>query len=98
LLVELNSKEKKSISACSSKLGLSHRERNIDSRLLKRIFGPKSEELTGCWRKLHNEELHNLYSSPNVFRIIRWRRMNCCMHGSNSYKTVNRKADKKFLA
>jgi hypothetical protein len=98
LLVEHNSKGKKAISTCSSKLVLSHRERNIYSRLLRRLSEPKSEELTGGWRKLHNEELHNLYSSPDVIRIIRWRRMSSCMDGSNSYKTVVRKPDKKSYA
>jgi hypothetical protein len=36
----------------------------LEKRVLRRIFGPKREEVTGGWRKLHNEELHNLYSSP----------------------------------
>jgi hypothetical protein len=43
--------------------------------VLRRIFGPKSNEVTGDWRKLHKEELHNLYSSPNVIRMIKSRRM-----------------------
>jgi hypothetical protein len=42
---------------------------------LRRIFGPKRDEVTGGWRKLHNEELHNLYSSPNIIRMIKSRRM-----------------------
>jgi hypothetical protein len=45
----------------------------FENRVLKRIFGPKRDGVTGGWRKLHNEELHNLYSSPN--RIIKSRRM-----------------------
>jgi hypothetical protein len=44
-------------------------------RVLRRIFGPKGDEVTGGWRKLHNEELHNLYSSPNIIRMIKSRRM-----------------------
>jgi hypothetical protein len=40
-----------------------------------RIFGPKADEVTGSWRKLHNEELHNLYSSPSIIRKIKSRRM-----------------------
>jgi hypothetical protein len=40
-----------------------------------RIFGPKMDRVTGGWRKLHNEELHNLYSSPSIIRIIKSRRM-----------------------
>jgi hypothetical protein len=42
---------------------------------LRRIFGPKRDEVTGGWRKLHKEELHDLYSSPSIIRIIKSRRM-----------------------
>jgi hypothetical protein len=45
-----------------------------------RIFGPKRDEVTGEWRKLHNEELHDLYSSPNIIRIIKSRRMRRAGH------------------
>jgi hypothetical protein len=45
-----------------------HRLRMFESRVLKRIFGPNRDEVTGEWRKLHNEELHNLYSSPDIIR------------------------------
>jgi hypothetical protein len=38
----------------------------FENRVLRRIFGPKRDDVTGVWRKLHNEELHNLYSSPNI--------------------------------
>jgi hypothetical protein len=41
--------------------------------MLRRIFGPKRDEVTGGWRKLHNEELHNLYSSPSIIRMIKSR-------------------------
>jgi hypothetical protein len=41
------------------------------NRALRRIFGPKREEVTGGWRRLHNEELHNLYSSPNIISMIK---------------------------
>jgi hypothetical protein len=44
------------------------------------IFGPRRDEVTGDWRKLHNEELHNLYSSPNVIRMIKSRRMRWAGH------------------
>jgi hypothetical protein len=47
----------------------------FENRVLRRIFGPKRDEVTGSWRKLHNEELHNLYSSPSIIRIIKSRRM-----------------------
>jgi hypothetical protein len=47
-----------------------HRLRVFENRVLKRIFGPKKEEVSGGWRRLHNEELHNLCSSPNIIRAI----------------------------
>jgi hypothetical protein len=47
----------------------------FENRVLRRIFGPKNDGVTGRWRKLHNEELHNLYSSPSKIRIIKSRRM-----------------------
>jgi hypothetical protein len=43
--------------------------------VLRRIFGPKRHEVTGGWKKLHNEEFHNLYSSPNIIRMIKSRRV-----------------------
>jgi hypothetical protein len=51
-----------------------HRLRIFENRVLRRIFGPKREE-DGSWRKLHNDELHCLYSSPNIVRLIKSRRM-----------------------
>ena len=51
------------------------RLRVFENRVLRRIFGPKTEEVKGEWRKLHNEELHDPYSSPNIVRVIKWRRM-----------------------
>jgi hypothetical protein len=48
--------------------------------VLRRIFGPKRDEVTGEWRKLHNEELHDLYSSPSIIRIVRARRMRWVGH------------------
>jgi hypothetical protein len=50
-----------------------HKLRVFENRLLGSIFGPKRDGVTGGWRKLHNEELHNLYSSPNIIRIIGYR-------------------------
>ena len=47
----------------------------FENRVLRRIFGPKRDEVTGEWRKLHNEELNNLYSSPTIVRVIKSRRM-----------------------
>jgi hypothetical protein len=52
----------------------------FENRVLRRLFGPKRDEVTGDWRKLHNEELHNLYSSPNVIRIIKSRKMRWAGH------------------
>jgi hypothetical protein len=42
-----------------------------ENRALRRIFGPKREEVAGCWRRLHNEKFHNLYISPNIIRVIK---------------------------
>jgi hypothetical protein len=48
-----------------------HRLRVFENRVLRRIFGPKRDEVMGEWRKLHNEELHNLYSSPDIIRQVK---------------------------
>jgi hypothetical protein len=56
------------------------RLRVFENRVLRRIFGPKRDEVTGEWRKFHNEELHNLYSSPNIIRMIKSRRMRWAGH------------------
>jgi hypothetical protein len=50
-----------------------HRLRVFEKRVLRRIFGPKRNEVTGGWRKLHTEELHNLYSSPSIIRMLKSR-------------------------
>jgi hypothetical protein len=47
----------------------------FENRVLRMIFGPKSDEVTGEWRKLHNKELHDLYSSPSIIRIMKSRRI-----------------------
>jgi hypothetical protein len=49
--------------------------RVFENRVLRRIFGPKWDEVTGEWRKLHNKKLHDLYSSPSIIRIIKLQRM-----------------------
>jgi hypothetical protein len=56
-----------------------HRLRVFENRVL-RIFGPKKDEVTGGWRKLHNEGLHNLYSSPSIIRMINSRSLRLAGH------------------
>jgi hypothetical protein len=58
----------------------------FENRVLSRIFGPKREKVTGGWRKLHNEELHNLYSSPSIIRMIKSRRIGWAGHPSGFVK------------
>jgi hypothetical protein len=52
-----------------------HRLRVFDNRVVWRIFGPKKDEVTGEWRRLRNEKLNDLYCSPNIFRVIKLRKM-----------------------
>jgi hypothetical protein len=56
-----------------------HRLRVFENRMLRKIFGPK-REVDGSWRKLHNDELHSLYSSPNIIRVIKSRSMRWAGH------------------
>jgi hypothetical protein len=49
-----------------------YRLRAFENRVLRRIFGPKRDDVTGEWRRLHNDEPHNLYSSPDIIRRMRW--------------------------
>jgi hypothetical protein len=60
-----------------------HRLRVFENRVLRRIFGPKRGEVTGEWRKLHNEELHNLYTSPDIIRQVKANEVGgtCGTHG-----------------
>jgi len=57
-----------------------HRLRVFENRMLRRIFGPKRDEVTGEWRKLHNEELNYLCCSYSIFRVIKSRRMRWAAH------------------
>jgi hypothetical protein len=61
----------------------------FEHRELRRIFGPKRDGVTGGWRKLHKEELHNLYSSPSIIRIIKSRRMRWVGHVGRMEKKGN---------
>jgi hypothetical protein len=77
------------------------RLRVFGNRVLRRIFGSKREEVAGGWRRLHNEELHNLYCSPNIIKAIKSRRMIlvghvvCMGNMSNAYKFFAGKPDGK---
>jgi hypothetical protein len=61
----------------------------FENRVLRRIFGPKRDDVTGDWRKLHDDELHNLYPSPNIIRTIKSRRMRWARHVARMGKTRN---------
>jgi hypothetical protein len=73
----------------------------FENRVLRRIFGPKRDEVTGEWRKLHNEELRDLYSSPSIIRIIKSRRMKWAGHVArmgkkrNAYRLLVGKPERK---
>jgi hypothetical protein len=73
----------------------------FENRVLRRIFGPKWDGVTGGWRKLHNEELHNLYTSPSIIRIVKSRRMRWAGHVArmgekrNVYRLLVRKSEGK---
>jgi hypothetical protein len=65
---------------CSPTLREEHKLRVFENRVLRRIFGPKRDEMTGEWRKLHNEELRELYSSPSIIKIIKLRKIRWAGH------------------
>jgi hypothetical protein len=75
----------------------------FENRVLRRIFEPKRDEVTGGWRELHNEELHNLYSSPNIIRMFKSRRMRWAGHVErmgekrNAYRILVGKPEGKRL-
>jgi hypothetical protein len=78
-----------------------YRLRGFENRVLRGIFGPKRDEVTGEWRKLHSGELHNLYLSPDIVRQIKSRRMRWAGHvarmgkGRNVYRVLMGKAEGK---
>jgi hypothetical protein len=63
-----------------------HRLRMVENRVLRRIYGPKRDEVTGEWRKLHNEELNDLYCSPNIFQMIKSRRIRWAVNVAHTGK------------
>jgi hypothetical protein len=71
-----------------------HRIRVFENRVLRRIFGPKRDEVTGEWRRLHSEDLNDLYSSPNIIQEIKSRRMRwaghvaCMGEGRGAYRSL----------
>jgi hypothetical protein len=65
---------------CSLTLREEHRLRVFENMVLRRMFGPRRDEIIGEWKELHNEELHILYSSPNVIRQIKSRRIKWAGH------------------
>jgi hypothetical protein len=65
------------------------RLRISENRMLKIMFEPKSEEVAGGWRRLHNEELHNLYASPNFIRVIKSKRLIWAVHVARMEEMIN---------
>jgi hypothetical protein len=75
--------------------------RVFENRVLRRVFGPKRDEVTGEWRKLHNDELSDLYSLPNIVRVVKSRRMKgaghvaCMAEGRSVYRALVGKPEGK---
>jgi hypothetical protein len=61
----------------------------FENRVRRRIFGPKREEVAAGWRRLHSEELHNLYASPDIIRVIKSRRMRWAWHVACMGEMIN---------
>ena len=66
-----------------------HRLRVFENKVLRKIFGAKKDEITGEWRKLHNTELHTLYSSPNIIRSLKSRRLRWAGHVARKEQSRN---------
>jgi hypothetical protein len=87
----------------SFKLREEHRLRVFENRVPRRIFGPKRDDVTGEWRKLHSEELHILYSSPNIIRQIKSSRMRWVGHVAHMggdrklYKVLDGRMESKWM-
>jgi hypothetical protein len=77
------------------------RLRVFENKVLRRIFGPKMDEVTGEWRRLHNEELYAVYSSPNIFRVVKYRGLRWTGHVGGAgmrrgaYRVFVRKRERK---
>jgi hypothetical protein len=77
------------------------RQRVFENRLLRRLFGPRRDEVMGGWRKLHNKELCELYSSPSIIKIIKSRRIRWVWHVArmgekrNVYRLLEGKAEER---
>jgi len=69
--------------------------RVFENRLLRRIFGTKREEVAGCWRRLHNEDLHNLYTSPSIIKAMRTKFWSGNINGM--YHLGNLSVDRKII-
>jgi hypothetical protein len=69
----------------------------FENRVLRRIFEPKTDEVMGAWRKLHNEEFHNSYSSASIIRMSKSKRMGCAWMGKkrNAYRLLMGKPEGK---
>jgi hypothetical protein len=86
---------------CSLTLRQEHRLRVFENKVLRRIFGPKMDEMTGGWGKLHNEQLRDLYSSPSIIRLIKSKRISWAGHVTrmgkerNAYRLLVGKPERK---
>ena len=80
-----------------------HRLRVFENKVLRKIFGAENDKITGEWRKLHNTELHALYSSPNIIRTLKSRRLRLAGHvarmekSRNAYRVLVGKSEGKRL-
>jgi hypothetical protein len=78
-----------------------HRLRVFENRVLRRIFGPKREEMVGDWRRLHNDKLHNFYAYSDIIKSIKSRKMRFAGYVArmgkirNSYKMLAKKTERK---